>query len=220
MGNKQERIDRPLKNVLGPLVGEDLLINFKKELIKERILQAMFGGAGERVFITDHPNLNESIVPAFMLDWRQETFNSNRAYFEGTISAMIVLPTQLSGDTNGLRRVASMIQRWMAGTMDLFNSESDSFVPGLVKFGYGATYDYTGLADYSGIKFPSIQITIPFMFDLELLRLESNGFDPNQPLDDSDMGYLESIGLTVYETDNNTIIFNEGVISVTGQTNI
>lgn len=220
MGNKQDRVDLPIKQISGPLVGEDLLNNFKKELIKERVLQAMFGISGERVFITDHPNLNESIVPAFMLDWKQEVFNSNDTYFEGSVSAMVILPTQLSGDTNGLRRVGSIIQRWMGGPMDLFKPTSDSFVPGLVKFGYGSTYDYSGLADYSGVKFPVIQITIPFKFDLQLLRLQIDGFDPSQSLDDSDMGFLESIGLIVYETENNTVIFNEGIISATGQTNI
>lgn len=220
MGNKQDRVEKPLKHISGPLIGENLLINFKKEIIKERIFQTMFGAHGERVFITDHPSLNETIVPAIMLDWRQETFNSNRAYFEGSLSGMVVLPTQLSGDTNGLRRVGSMLQRWMGGGLNLFDPSSESFVPGLVKFGYGTSFDYSGLADYSGIKFPSIQLSIPFMFDLELLRLQSDGFDPNQPLDDSDMGFLESIGLTVYETENNTVIFNQGVISATGQTNI
>jgi hypothetical protein len=219
MGNREERVDRPLQYVTVPLAGEDLLSNFKKEIIKERVLQAMFGVNGDRVFITDHPNLNESIVPAFMLDWRQETFNSNRTMFDGTISAMIVLPTQLSGDTNGLRRVGSIIQRWMGGGLSLFDQTSESFVPGLVKIGYGATFDYSGLADYSGLKFPTIQITIPFSFDLELMRLQLGNFDPNLPLDDSDLGFLETMGLIFFDSENNTEIFTEGVSVVTGQTN-
>lgn len=219
MGNKSERIDRPLQYVQGHLVGEDLLANIKKELIKERVLQAMFGLSGERVFITDHPNLNETIVPAFMMDWRQETYNSNRTYFEGTISAMIILPTQLSGDTNGLRKVGSIIQRWMGGGMQLFDKKSDSWVPGLTAIGYGSTFDYSGLAEFSGLKFPTIQITIPFTFDLEQLRIQNQGFDPNQPLDESDLGFLESVGLAIFDSEANTEIIKQGVVVVTGQSN-
>ena len=211
MSNQRTRVDEPLSVVTGPLVGESLLDNFKNEIIKERLFQVMFGTLGERVFVKTHPNLNEEILPALLLDWKQETYNSSRTMFEGTISAMLAMPVRLEGDTNALRRVGSLIQRWMSGGMTLMDSAGENFVPGLVKFGYGALYDYSGLAQFSGLSVPVIQINIPFSFDLELLRLLTPDTDFEAPLDDSDVSWLTDTLVQFVDTDTTTIITKEEI---------
>lgn len=211
MSKQKDRVDTPIAMVQGPLVGETLLDNFKNEIMKERLFQIMFGIQGERIFVKNHPNLNEEILPALLLDWKQETFNSGRTMFEGTISAMLAMPVRLEGDTNALRRVGSMIQRWMSGSMNLMDPAGDNFVAGLIKFGYGALYDYAGLAQFSGLSVPVIQINIPFSFDLELLRLLTPGTDFEAALDDSDVSWLTDTLVQFVDTDSTQVINQEEI---------
>ena len=213
MSNQRKRVDEPISMVQGPLVGDSLLANFKNEIIKEQLFHIMFGSIGERVFTKNHPNLNEEILPALLLDWKQETFNSGRTLFDGTISAMLALPVRLEGDTNALRRVGSMLQRWMSGGMSLMDPAGENFIPGLIKFGYGALYDYSGLAQFSGLSVPVIQISIPFTFDLELLRLLTPGTDFEAPLDASDVSWITDALVQFVDTDSGAIITKEEIIN-------
>lgn len=210
-GNLESKVNYPAGLVQGPLVGENLLDAFKHELITESVLQLMFGSDGCRIFTKDRPSLNESILPALMLTWKQETFNSGDSYFEGMIDGLIVLPTKIGGNFNHLRRVGSIFQRFMGGRMNLFSK-----VPGLVKFGYGTTFNYDGLIRMDGLTAPVIQITIPFKFDLQLVRLQSP-FDPQAPLDQSDIGFVERYILDIKNSDTGDLL--EEVTVVTGQTN-
>lgn len=213
-GNQENRVERPISLVSGPLAGQELLEKFKEEIIKERLFQIMFGNLGERVFIKQMPSLNETILPLLILSWKNENFKSSRVYLEGSISANLILPVRLTGDYNALRRVASMIQRWMGGGMQLFDK-----VPGLTHFGYGTDYNYEGMAKFDGFSCPVIQMGIPFKFDLTLLRQQVDGFDPNAPLDDAEMGWVEEYLLEAHDSETAQVVLEEGVILETGQTN-
>lgn len=212
--NFDTRVRKALDQVSGPLVGDNLLQAFKDEMIKEILFQVMFGSQGERIFIDKIPNWNETILPAMILGWKQETFNSFDTYFEGMINALIALPVQLSGDYNNLRRVGSMVQRWMGGAMSLFDK-----VPGLTMFGYGSEFNYEGTAKFDGFSSPAIQITIPFKFDLQILAQTVDGIDFTAPLDQADIGFIEKIILEVHDAETNKELFAEGVLIETGQTN-
>jgi hypothetical protein len=212
MGNQDARVDKPISLVTGPLVGSELLESFKQELITENVFQIMFGIKGERIFHEEIPNLNETILPAMLLSWKSETFNSNNTYFQGFINGWIVLPVKLEGNYNSLRRVASMVQRFMGGAMKIF-----ARVPGLTEFGYGTEFNYDGLARFDGLAAPVIQMNIPFKFDLQLLRLDVAGFDPSAPLDASDEGFVTANIIDFINAENSTLL--DEVISETGQTN-
>jgi hypothetical protein len=212
-GNQDKRVETPIELTTGPLPGEKLLESFKFAIAKENVFQIMFGLAGERIFVSERPDLNETILPAMILSWKNDNFKTNNNYLDGAVDCLLCLPTRLSGNYNALRRVASMIQRWMGGSMNLWAQN-----PGLTKFGYDAEYDYSGdLTSLSGFQCPVIQITFPFRFDLQLMRLQVPGFDPNRPLDSSDVGFLESIQLNVIKTDDNSIL--QEVLVETGETN-
>ena len=210
-GNQGSKIEFPLSLIRGPLPGSDLFAAFKSEMIKERIFQLMFGEKGERIFVNEKPNLNESILPCVISSWQSETFMSNNTTIEGTVQALICLPTRLRGDENALRRVGSIIQRWMSGGMSLFDK-----VPGLTKFGFNSEYNYGNLPVADGFSVPVIEITIPYRFDLQLMRLESI-FDPNAPLDDADVGFIEKFILEVIDGETQAQL--EGVVVETGQAN-
>lgn len=209
--NQDARVEFPLTLVKGPLPGEALFESFKKEMLRERIFQLMFGDCGERIFTGEKPNLNQTILPCLMMSWKQETFMSNNTTIEGEVGAMIMLPVRLRGDENALRRIASIVQRWMSGSMRLWE-----MVPGLTAFGFNSQYNYGNLQVSDGFSVPVIDITLPYRFDLQLMRLESI-FDPNAPLDDADVGFIEKFILEVIDGETKTQL--EGVVVETGQIN-
>lgn len=204
MSNINERINSPLLMVQGEIVGEKLLATFKSELIKETVFQKMFGTHGERIFDQKLPSLNQTITPCLVLRWRDETFKTYDNYLEGTVVAELILPVQLTGDFNSLRRVATILQRWMAGRMDLFTDNK-----GLIAFGYGANFNYEGMAKFDGFACPVIQITLPFKYDLAKLRGE---FDIEAPLDEADIGFVESFSLEIFDQETDKILIEEGVL--------
>jgi hypothetical protein len=218
IGNLENRVNAPLSLAQGPLVGDQLMSSFKDEMIKERVFRQMFGEEGQHIF-TDRdrtPNMNETILPALLLSWRQETFRSNNVYLDGTIDATLCLPTMLDGQVNNLRRVASMIQRWMSGSMNLWDKN-----PGLIRFGYESEFDYGGMAAFGdGFKCPAIQIKIPFRYDLALMRITADSFDPTAPLDAADLLWVEKYLIKVIDGNSNTELIPQGVLSVTGETNV
>lgn len=215
MSNQKSRVDQPGAMVTGPLAGEGLLENFKAEIIKESVFAIMFGENGERIFTQTPPSLNETILPCMVLSWKSEIFNSNDTYQDGFVTANLMMPVKLIGDYNALRRTALMIQRWMGGTMSLFGDSN----PGLIKFGYGTDFNYEGLAKADGLSCPVIQMNIPYRFDLMLMSVQVDGFDPNLPLDDSDVGFVEQILLKVFDQETDNILLQQGVLVETGQTN-
>ena len=214
-GNLNTRVNRPLEDVTGPIIGQNLLQAFKDAIIKEKIFQAMFGVNGERIFITERPNINETILPALLLGWKSETYNSYDSYFQGLIDCWVVLPVRLEGDYNSLRRVGAILQRWMGGKQ--FNIFEE--VPGLIEFGYGSEFNYEGLARFDGFSAPFIQISIPFKFDLQLLSIMLPGFDPLAPLDDSDLGWIEANFTKYVDSETGDVLIQEGILDETGQTN-
>jgi hypothetical protein len=213
-GNFEARVSRAFNHATGPLIGEKLLAEFKNEIIKEKIFQIMFDEDGSRIFIDKMPNWNETILPAIAMSWKSETFNSFDTYFEGSIDAMIALPVKLEGDYNSIRRVGSLFQRFMGGSMNLFDK-----IPGLTMFGYGSDYNYEGLAKFDGFQVPCIQIRIPFKFDLQRLQLDVPEFDPFAPIDESDVGWIEEHVVAIINEQGNEFNSTETKIT-TGEVNV
>lgn len=195
-GNRAGRVDLPIDKVTGPIFGKGLLETFKLEVAKEAVFQAMFGPLGERVFVAEMPNVNETILPAIELAWKRETFKSVNTYLDGQVVGRIYLPTQLKGDYNSMRRVASIFQRWLSTRFKPFTYPENK---GLTMFGFGTEFDYTGLATFNGLSCPVIQMTLPFRYDLALLR---GDYDPNLPLDNSDLGFIKEVLFNIFNEEN------------------
>lgn len=208
-GNLENRVRNPLSDVTGILVGQNLLEELKNSLISENVFKKMFGSQGEHIFINSWPNMNETITPVVLLSWKNERIQSLNAYYEGSIDMIIALPTQIKGDYNALRAVGALFQRWMMTKMVLFRK-----VLGLIELGVGAEFDYTGLAVFSGVSFPTIKVNIPFKFDLQKVAhsmSDQYGFDPDAALDDifGDDTLLE-YNLTFCNPDDETTITTTG----------
>jgi hypothetical protein len=216
-GNQKKRVDQPSGFVQGPLVGELMLEAIKAEMMKERVFQLMYGDQGEHIFIHQLPNINETILPAVLLGWKEETYNSSDVYFEGSISGMLLLPIKLQGDYNALRKVGLIFQRFLGGSMNLFSG--DNRVPGLIRVGYGTTFDYSHLAEFNGMQIPSIQMTIPFKFDLQLLEIAFPEIDFKAPLDDATLGWVEEYSLGIQGSPDQAELIETGILDITGQTN-
>lgn len=203
-GNNQTRVKYPLQDVKGIIVGQNLLEIFRSEMIKEPVFQKMFGPTGQHIYLTEIPNVNETITPFIILSWKSETFTSINAYYDGAIDCSIVLPTQIKGDYNALRSVGALFQRWMGTTMDMFGVDK---VLGLIELGVGSTFDYTGLATFSGASCPVIRVVIPFKFDLQKVSnamSDQYGLDPFAPLDSNfDDDLLLRYQLIFVDSENN-----------------
>lgn len=217
--NQNVKIDDVISTVQGPLIGSNLLSSFKSQLLAQPVFSTMFGAGSftvDRVFIDQMPNINDTILPALILQWATDTFNSMDTYFEGSIRGLIALPAHVQGDYNSQRRVANMFQRFMGGPMQMFDPAVN---PGLIKFGYGTQFQYDGLANFSGIQVPVIQMTIPFMFDLLQMQLQSPGFDFSANLDQNELPWIEEYFLKVIDGENQNVLIPEVKFDVTGQTN-
>jgi hypothetical protein len=213
LGNLKTRVESSYTSINGPTVGDNLLTEFKTQLIAQDVFKTMFGTNGERIFINQSPNINETITPGLLLSWKNEKFFTFDNYFSGEISALVILPVQLTGDFNSLRKVGQVFQRFIGGPMNLFKN-----VSGLIEFGYGTSFGYELLAKFDGFQCPAIALTIPFKFDLQLLKSQYGEFDFYRDLDDSDVGLIESILATTINSDGQDN-FKTEVQIVTGQTN-
>lgn len=213
-GKQESNVEAPIKMVKGPLPGEHLLEAFKESLATEPVFQLMFGTSGEHIFTKKRPNINETILPAMLLGWKSENYMSNQTYLTGFVDAWILLPVRLEGNYNALRKIASVLQRFMGGAMDVFSK-----CPGLTHFGHGTDFNYEGLAMFDGLALPVIQMNIPFKFDLNLMLIQSPGFDPNLPLDNNDVGNIEEILFGIKNADDNSDLIANDVLLNTGQTN-
>ena len=220
MANNQiERVENAISEVQGPLIGSNLLQSFKDQMLKQEVFRIMFGGSAEcadRIYVRKMPNVNESIVPFLILSWQSDTFRSFNQYFDGTIKGLLALPAHIQGDYNAQRRVGNMIQRFMGGPMKMFDPAVN---PGLIEFGIGTQFVYDGLANFSGIQLPVIQMTIPFKFDLQQLRIQSPGFDPFSDLDEADLLWVEKYSASYIDGNDKKVLIEEGAILDTGQNN-
>lgn len=176
-GNLENKVKQPLSEVTGILVGQNLLEVIKSEMLTESVFQKMFGVDGEHIFINSYPNINETITPSILLSWKNDRPESLNAYLMGDIEMSIILPTQLKGDYNALRSVGALFQRWMMSNRTVLNK-----VLGLLELGVESTFDYTGLAVFSGNYCPVIKATLPFKFDMQKL-IQAGAYDPDEPLD-------------------------------------
>lgn len=199
IGNLENKVRQPLSEVTGILAGQNLLDVIKSEMLKENVFQKMFGVQGEHIFTASYPNINETITPSILLSWKSDKPQSLNAYLDGEIEMNIILPTQLKGDYNALRSVGALFQRWLMSNKTLIRQ-----VVGLLELGVDATFDYTGLAVFSGSNCPVIKANLPFKFDLQKLIL-AGSYDPDEPLD------------SIY---NDDLLLRYGLIFVDSETDI
>lgn len=203
-GNLDARVNDPLKKITGPLVGELLLESFKAAMIEEPVFQMMFGKKGERIFINELPNYNDTIVPLLELYWKNERFEDHDLYFSGVIDARLVLPLTLAGpdNLNKLRRVAGAFQRFIGADQHrMFDRE-----PGLTEFGFGMDFTFNQLLKFSGQDFPVIPFTIPFKYDLAKFRELHPEIDLQGRLDEEEFGWITSYSLKVLSEEGEVLI--------------
>lgn len=203
--NLGSRVESPIDAVTGILVGDNLLSEIKKSMIQEDVFIKMYGSSGERIFINEIPNMNETITPCVLLAWKTESYSTFDAYFEGQLDCKLILPTQMRGDYNALRRVGALFQRFIGTRMNLFSS-----VLGLIELGVDSTFDYTNLAVFSGMSCPVIQVSIPYKFDMQKIIM-AGGYDPSAALDaDFTDADLLKYNLIFCNPETNTVIATTG----------
>jgi hypothetical protein len=214
MGNETTRLDIPLATVTPPLIGDTLLAQFKEALIQEPVFKTIFGNTGERIFVDKVPSYNDSIFPLLELYWKRERYENRDLVQSGEITGRILLPAKLQGDYNKQRLIAVAFQRFLGA------SQHNMFarVPGLTHFGSGMEFTYDQLLQFSGGVIPYIPFTIPFEFDLHLVRQLYPEVDFTAQLDAAVFGWVETYSLNV-KSEEQVNLIGTGLLVDTGQEN-
>lgn len=213
-GNHRTRLEAALAQVEGTLVGSNLLSKLKEKMLTQTVLKTLFGNAGERIFINQSPNYNESIVPALELTWESEIGRSADVYHPGTIKGMIVLPAKFKADVNQQRLIGAVFQRFLESkACNLFGD-----VAGLTKFGYETSYRYDRLLHNSGWDGPVIEMSIPVLFDMRLFQRSLENWDILADLDAGELGLMETYLIALFSEEGDELIA-QGVLSETGEEN-
>lgn len=215
--NLTDRFKTPISIVSGGLVGDNLLSQLKADMILQNVFKAMFGNAGERIFIDKIPSYNETIFPLIEFYWGNEVFQDGVTILSGNIQGRILLPTKIdtATDTNVQRKIANCIQRFLGSKKhNLFSN-----VKGLTEFGYNSEWKYDRLVPISaGLVVPAIEFNIPYKFDLTWLRRNNEDVDYMDNLDAELVGWVEEYRIIIKD-DNDNVIKSEEILSETGQTN-
>src|SRR5204863_227380 len=115
VGRAKDFLTTPLALIQGRLIGDELLAQVKARMITDAVWKAIFGVAGERIFVAELPSLNDTIVPFIEFSWAGEVFQNVDLYRTGSLDARIILPAQLKGDFNRFRKIAAAWTRWVGG---------------------------------------------------------------------------------------------------------
>jgi len=213
MGNYEERVARPLSKITGPLIGQEFLTELKKAMLQDRILRALFGEKGERIFVEQLPSYNDTIIPLIELHWKGERWQSQNTRVSGVVSAMIVMPADLIGKTDRFRGIAAAFARWMESANGLFEN-----VSGLIEWGVDAEFKYDNAIQAGALIFPTIDISIPVLFDVHQFHLDHPEVDYTAALDADLLGWITSYGIQL-SNDEGTVLLNPTPPILTGQKN-
>jgi hypothetical protein len=217
-GNHDTRTVQALNLNNGHLIAGNIMEAIKECMLLDEVMKTLFAQDGSRIFISDVPSYNETIVPLFEMYYQKETFRSNTAYFDGTLLARIVLPTSVQGKLQEMRRVGAIFQRFLGSSY--FNANIFPKVPGLISLGYESEFSYDKVLQMTGFALPFIEIILPFRIDMLKLQNDDTSYDIDGPLDSDEIGWIEShlIKLAA-EDDNQQVVTEIEVLSETGQTN-
>lgn len=175
--------NQELKNqaalVSGALIGGNLLSEFKRLLILDPVLSAIFGN-GKKIFINEKPNLNVNLLPAFEIWWGSERQASPSGYLTGTLDARILFPQQLSKELEIQRVLVRSILRYMDA--DPFY-EIFSTVHGLEEIGVGVNVTYNRIIKMNSFEAPAVIIQIPYRFDVAKFKHATPEIDHDNFLD-------------------------------------
>lgn len=209
--NLVTRVQQPLSQVTAPLVGENLLQAFKdlmignedQQIAGQSVFRVMFGERGERVFVNDVPSYNDTIVPLLELYWQKENFESWDTYLTGSVLGRIVLPAMFRGNYNQLRQVAAVFHRFLGSRAcaQIFQT-----VTGLVEFGAGTDFAYDKLLRVDGLLFPTIEMTLPFKFDLAWFAQQNPDLDVRGDLDAELFGAIQAYRIGISSEEGKTLI--------------
>lgn len=199
--NKHELMNQALERLVGGTPGDNLLVEFKKCMMKEVVFRTLFGQNGERIFIDKTFSLNTQIIPLIELRWKRDSQQSQETYLNGTIEGRMIFPGSLiGGDFNKKRMIALMFLRLLnSDYFDLWDR-----VDGLIMFGENASVDYSVAFTVGTKSLPGILINIPYQIDVHLWRLAHPEIDPYEELGG------EEFRIDSYELDID--IDNDGVI--------
>lgn len=207
MTNTEQRVVAALNIVQGPLIADNLLTELKVGLLKEQVFKTLYGNLGERIFVAQVPNYNQTITPFLEFYWGRDTYTNFDIYFGGTINGRIGLPAKLRGDTNQQRRVATALQRFFGAKScsDMLHPQ----VPGLIEFGIGTNFEYDRLLDIDGLKIPVISFIIPYKIDLHLYEQANEGVDFRDVLDSQALPNLGTYTLNLVNELQNVLLTGE-----------
>ncbi|MGZ3686698.1 MAG: hypothetical protein ACXWPM_00025 [Bdellovibrionota bacterium] len=212
MGNFEKKVEEPLEQVSGILIGENLLPAVKAEMLLQPVFQKLFGCKGERIFIDKLPSWNDTIVPGVEFRWKGERWQSQDTRVYGTIVGMIVLPADLEARTDRFRAIVSTFMRWIDSKHGLFTA-----VSGLIEFGTNADFKYDNAIRANGVLFPVIDFTLPVVFDLTIFKAENPEIDLDGALDAELFGWVETYDIRMRDDKGNVLIDTQ-ILSKTGQT--
>lgn len=199
MGNTQDRVIKGLDEIVGDLIGFDMLEKLKEQIITQIPYQKMFGLKGERIFVNEDAAPNETILPLWEFQWDTETVQGQNSFQTGFINSRIIFPNNLSGKYDFFRLVALSIARF-------FNSQSflNNFfgqVDGLNEFAENLSFAYNNTYKRGEITVPVLIIRIPFLFDINRFRILNPCTDLDGNLHDPLLRQIESYSLEITDDD-------------------
>jgi hypothetical protein len=212
MDSYQRSVEGPLKKMTGVLVGDDLLPALKACIVADGVMAGLFGAKGERIFTEKLPSYNDTIIPLVEFYWGAERYGNTRTKLTGTVKGRIVLPVNLKGDTNKMRRIGATFERWLGTNHALFTK-----VAGLTYFGHDMDAQYDRLIAVSqGLVLPCIELVLPYVFDIQLFQRVHPEVDLMAPLDAPAIGLIDTYTIKVTTEDETVTVTT---ISKTGQKN-
>jgi hypothetical protein len=212
MGDYDKKIAQPLSKISGRLIGDDLLPAIKAAMIMQPVFQALFGKAGERIYVEQLPSLNDTIIPMLELKWKGERWQSQHTRIYATVDGMIVLPVDLQGRTDRFRSIAAAFMRWIESDHGLFAACS-----GLIEVGTNADFRYDKAIQCDGRTYPIVEFTLPVVFDLTIFRAENPDIDLEGALDSELFGWVEAYDLRLRD-ENGGVLIDTQLLSTTGLT--
>ena len=201
MGNYKENVEKPLSLITGELLGQSLLPAVKRDMLKQKVFQQLFGKDGRRIFTEELPSANDTIIPLIQFLWQSEQWQSRNTRVSGVIQGMIVLPADLMGKTDKFRKIAGAFSRWMESGHELFKE-----VKGLIEFGKNLSFRYDQAVKADATMYPIIQMTLSCLFDLQKFRLANPEIDLDAPLDAPEIPDISTYEITITDENLNVLI--------------
>ena len=214
MGNTQERVVNSVDLIMGVLAGVDMLEALREGMLKQRVFRSMFGrgdtdearGIAENshIFVNEVASKDESKLPLMEIQFDNEVVEGADLRQRGFLTARVLFPNNLTAKYKVYRTVAMAISRWFASQKAV-----DDFlrkVPGLTECGENLEFTYDAVFKHGGLTCPALLIRIPFVIDLQRMRVEDGCTDLNADLDAKLLKEIESYFIEITDDEGTVLI--------------